>query len=42
MDVIYAQLIIKGLKKITDVPEIIRLDVKKVLIALGYPELAQE
>lgn len=42
MDVIYAQLIIKGLKKITDVPEIIRSDVKKVLIALGYPELAQE
>lgn len=42
MDVIYAQLIIKGLKKITDVPEIIRQDVKKVLIALGYPELAQE
>lgn len=42
MDVIYAQLIIKGLKKITDVPEIIRLDVKKVLAALGYPELAQE
>jgi hypothetical protein len=42
MDVIYAQLIIKGLKKITDVPEIIRPDVKKVLAALGYPELAQE
>lgn len=41
MDVIYADLIIKGLKKISDVPEIIKPDVKKVLAALGYPELSQ-
>lgn len=42
MDVIYAQLIIKGLKTISDVPEIIKADVKRVLAAMDRPELAQE
>ena len=42
MAVIYATLIIKGKKKITDVPLIIREDVKQILIDLDLPELAEE
>lgn len=37
---IYATLIIKGLRQIETVPEIIREDVKALLVELGYPELA--
>lgn len=37
---IYATLIIKGAKHIDEVPEIIRENVKAVLVELGYPELA--
>lgn len=37
---IYATLIIKGTKHIDEVPEVIREDVKAILVELGYPELA--
>lgn len=37
---VYANLIIKGIKTIDDVPKSIRSDVKQILIDLGYPELA--
>lgn len=39
---VYANLIIKGRKAITEVPEKIRADVKQALIGEGFPELAQE
>lgn len=42
MAVIYAALIVKGKKTITDVPEKIREQVKTVLIDLDVPELAEE
>ena len=42
MAVVYATLIIKGVKTINDVPERIREQVKQVLIDLDLPELAQE
>lgn len=42
MAVIYADLILKGMKSIKDVPLMIREDVKKMLVSLGYPELAEE
>ena len=42
MAVIYATLIVKGKKKITDVPLVIREEVKQVLIDLDLPELAEE
>ena len=42
MAVVYATLIIKGVKTINDVPERIRKQVKQVLIDLDLPELAQE
>ena len=38
---IYADLIIKGIKKISDVPERIRDKVKEALIEKGHPELAE-
>ena len=41
MAVIYATLIVKGLKTIDDVPQIIKEDVKAVLTALEVPELAE-
>lgn len=41
MAVIYATLIVKGVKKIGDVPEIIREQVKQLLIELEVPELAE-
>lgn len=41
MAVIYATLIIKGVKTIDDVPERIRDKVKQVLIDLDVPELAE-
>lgn len=41
MAVVYATLIVKGLKVIADVPEKIREQVKSVLIALDCPELAE-
>lgn len=37
---VYANLIVKGIKTINDVPESIRNEVKQVLIDWGYPELA--
>ena len=42
MAVIYATLIVKGIKTINDVPERIRDKVKQVLIDLGLPELAED
>lgn len=42
MAVIYAALIVKGKKTISQVPVIIRDDVKQILIDLELPELAQE
>lgn len=42
MDVIYAQLIIKGLKKIIDVPEVVKADTKKELERLGYSEISED
>lgn len=41
MAVIYATLIVKGKKKIEDVPEKIREQVKHILIDLDVPELAE-
>lgn len=38
---IYAALIIKGKKSISDVPEKIRNEVKQVLMDEGHPELAE-
>lgn len=42
MAVIYATLIIKGRKTISDVPVKIREQVKEILIDLDCPELAEE
>jgi hypothetical protein len=42
MAIIYATLIIKGIKTISDVPARIRDQVKQVLIDLDLPELAEE
>lgn len=42
MAVIYATLIVKGVKTINDVPARIREKVKQVLIDLDLPELAEE
>ena len=42
MAVIYATLIIKGRKTISDVPVKIREQVKEILIDLNCPELAEE
>lgn len=41
MAVIYATLIIKGKKTINDVPEVIREQVKQILIDLDLSELAE-
>ncbi len=41
MAVIYATLIVKGKKKIEDVPEKIREQVKEILVDLEIPELAE-
>lgn len=41
MAVIYATLIVKGKKKIEDVPAKIREQVKQILIDLDVPELAE-
>lgn len=41
MAVVYATLIIKGVKKFTDVPARIKEQVKQVLIDLDCPELAE-
>lgn len=41
MAVIYATLIVKGVKTINDVPAKIRDKVKQVLIDLDLPELAE-
>lgn len=42
MAVIYATLIIKGVRTIESVPMVIRPQVKQVLIDLEFPELAEE
>ncbi len=41
MAVIYATLIVKGKKKIEDVPAKIREQVKEILVDLDVPELAE-
>ena len=41
MAVIYATLIVKGVKTYADVPEVIKEQVKQVLTSLDVPELAQ-
>lgn len=41
MAVIYATLIVKGKKKIEDVPAKIREQVKEILVDLEVPELAE-
>ena len=41
MAVIYATLIVKGIKKIEDVPAKIRDQVKELLVDLEVPELAE-
>lgn len=41
MAVIYATLIVKGKKTINDVPQVIREQVKQILIDLDLPELAE-
>lgn len=42
MAVIYATLIIKGIRTIESVPMVIRPQVKQVLVDLEFPELAEE
>lgn len=39
MAAVYANLIIKGIKQIEQVPEVIREEVKSILVERGYPEL---
>lgn len=41
MAAVYANLIRNGLKKMDDVPDKLKDSVKKILIELGLPELAQ-
>ncbi len=41
MAVIYATLIVKGLKKFSEVPASLKEKVKEILIALELPELAE-
>lgn len=41
MAVIYATLIVKGKKTISQVPELIKEQVKQILIDLEVPELAE-
>lgn len=42
MAVVYATLIVKGKKKITDVPLVIREEVKQVLADLDLSKLSEE
>lgn len=42
MAVIYATLIVKGKKQYADVPEVIKEQVKQILIDLEVPELVTE
>lgn len=41
MAAVYANLIRNGLKNLDDVPDKLKDSVKKILIELGLPELAQ-
>lgn len=41
MAVIYATLIVKGRKRFTDVPDILKEQVNQILIDLEVPELAE-
>lgn len=41
MAVVYATLIIKGKKVIQDVPNLIREQVKEILVDMDLPELAE-
>lgn len=41
MAIIYATLIVKGKKTINNVPEILKEQVKQILIDLEVPELAE-
>lgn len=42
MVVIYATLIVKGRKRFTDVPDVLKEQVKQILSDLEIPELAEE
>lgn len=42
MAIIYAQLIVKGRKKFSEVPDIIKEDVRQVLIDMDLEHLTQE
>lgn len=42
MAVIYATLIVKGKKRFTDVPVVLKEQVKQILNDLEIPELAEE
>lgn len=42
MAIIYATLIVKGVKTISQVPKSLKEKVKKILIDLDMPELAEE
>lgn len=42
MAIIYAQLIVKGRKKFSDVPSVIKEDVRQVLIDMDLEHLTQE
>ena len=42
MPIIYAQLIVKGRKKFSDVPEVIKEDVRQVLIDMDLEHLTEE
>lgn len=41
MEKVYADLIIKGIKTISNVPDKIKNDVKMVLVERGYTELTE-
>lgn len=41
MAVIYATLIVNGLKTFKQVPDVIKEDVKAILVSLGCPQLAE-
>lgn len=42
MAIIYAQLIVKGRKKFSDVPDVIKEDVRQVLIDMDLEHLTEE
>ena len=42
MEMVYAYLILEGVRTFTSVPRVLKPRVKKALTDLGYPELAVE